>query len=195
MRARRTDPLPLGLALLLLGAGVGAITLASIGTDDVSFARTEWSALLALLLAVPAAILYVLVRGLPGRWWRAFWTVALIAYLLHFWWAVFRAFNGDLGAVVARQGWVAYTNFAVTILWTLDGLVAWLLWHRREAVACVILRFVTWAGVTASFLTASAIFRTGTVALIGYAFAAALVVALLLRWLGIAQAPIDRPHT
>jgi hypothetical protein len=190
MRGHRGDPLPLGLALLLLGAGVGAVTLLSIAAEDVSFARTEWTALLAMLLAAPASILYVLDGGPPGRWWRAFWTVGLVAYLLHFWWAVFRSFNGDFSAVIARQGWVAYTNFAVTILWTLDVIVVWLLWSRRDTVACVALRFVTWAGVTASFLTASALFRSGTIALIGYALATALAIAFLARLTGISDPPI-----
>src|SRR5262249_5228628 len=171
---------------------VAVVTLFSLATDDVSYARTRWTALLALLLAMPALILYVLNRDPPGRWWRAFWTVGWIAYLLHFWWAVFRAYNGDFGAVVARQGWVAYTNLAATVLWTLDVIAAWLLWRRRDAGSAVALRFLAWAGVSASFFTAAALFRTGTIAYIGYALAAALALALLARLLGLAPAADDR---
>ncbi|HKO08961.1 MAG TPA: hypothetical protein VJ487_14715 [Alphaproteobacteria bacterium] len=191
--ARRSDPLPFGLALLLLGAGVVAFTLLSLSADDVSYARTEWTALLSMLLATPAVLLYVLDRGTPGPWWRAFWTVGLIAYLLHFWWAVFRSFNGDLGAVVERQGWVAYTNFAVTGLWTLDVLIAWVLPGRADTLARIVLRSVTWAAVTASFLAAAALFRTGTIAQIGDALALALVIAFLVRVLGLARLLAGEP--
>lgn len=178
----RTDPLPLGLALLLLGAGMAGITFLSIAEGDVSYARTQWTAALALILAAPAIALYVLEGGPPGRWWRAFWTVALAAYLAHFWWAVFRAYGGDVGAIVARQGWVAYTNFAVTIVWTLDVVLAWIM-PASAGAARIALRFVAWAGVTISFLVASAFFRSGTIAMLGYVLGAIVIAALLLRYL------------
>lgn len=177
----RNDPLPLGLALLLLGVGIAGITFMSIAEPDVSYARTLWTATLALILATPAIALYVLEEGLPGRWWRAFWTVGLLAYLAHFWWAVFRSYNGDFGAIIARQQWVAYTNFAVTILWTLDVILAWAA-PGSAATVRIALRFVAWAGVTVSFVVASAFFRTGTIAMLGFALAAIIAVALLLRY-------------
>jgi len=191
--ARRSDPLALGLALLLLGAGVAAFTLLSLSADDVSYARSQWTALLSMSLAAPALLLYVLDRGAPGSWWRAFWTVAWIAYLMHFWWAVFRSFNGDFAAVIERQGWVAYTNFAVTGLWTLDVLVAWLLPTRANSSRRIVLRFVTWAAVGASFLAASALFRAGAIAEIGDVLALALVLAFFARVLGLTRSPLVRP--
>lgn len=182
----RTDPLPLGLALLLLGIGIAGVTFLSISQPDVSYARTQWTALLALVLATPALTLYILEIGPPGRWWRAFWTVGLAVYLVHFWWSVFRAYYGDFDAIVARQGWVAYTNFAVTILWTLDVILAWLA-PASPAMRRIVLRFIAWAGVTISFLLASAVFRNGMIAEIGFVVAAVLVVALLLRYLGLVR--------
>lgn len=178
----RNDPLPFGLALLLLGAGIAGVTFLSLAQPDVSYARTQWTALLALVLATPAMTLYVLEVGPPGRWWRAFWTVGLAAYLVHFWWSVFRAYYGDFDAIVARQGWVAYTNFAVTILWTLDVILAWLA-PASPAMFRVVVRFIAWAGVTISFLLASAVFRGGMIAGIGFVVTAILLVALLLRFL------------
>jgi len=137
----RTDPLASGVALLLLGIGIGGITFMSLSESDVGYARTQWTALLAMVLATPAIALYILEIGPPGRWWRAFWTVGLAAYLVHFWWAVFRSYYGDFDAIVARQGWVAYTNLAVTILWLADVILAWLA-PASPAGFRVVLRFI-----------------------------------------------------
>jgi len=182
MTQRSHDPLPLGVALLLLGAGAALLTFMSLSADNVGFERTRWTALLAMVLAAPAILLYVVRFGPPNRWWRAFWTVALIAYLMHFWWAVFRIYGGDVEAIIARQGFVAYTNFAVTILWTLDVIAAWVTARERASVAFTILHFVTWAGVTASFLAASIVFRSDAISVVGYVLAAGLLAALLVRF-------------
>jgi hypothetical protein len=147
----RTDPLPFGTALLLLGLGIAGITFLSLSEPDVSYARTQLTALLAMVLATPAVALYIVEVRSPGRWWRAFWTVGLAAYLVHFWWAVFRTYYGDFDAIVARQAWVAYTNFIVTALWLLDVILAWLV-PASLASWRVALRFIAWAGVTISFV-------------------------------------------
>ena len=173
------DPLPLGTGLLLLGTGEAAITFLSLSQNDVTYARTEWSALLSMLLAAPASVLYVLHRGAQSSWWRAFWTVGLIAYLLHFWCAVFGTYNGSFDSILSRQGWVAYSNFAVTVLWILNVIAIWLPDEWQKTVKIKILSFMTWALVTTSFVVASALFRTDTGSVIGYAFAAALVIAFI----------------
>lgn len=182
----RVDPLPFGTALFLLGLGIAGITGLSLSQPDVGYARTQWSALLAMALAAPAIALYVLERGPPARWWRAFWTAGLAAYLAHFWWAVFRTYDGDFAAIAARQGWVAYTNYAVTILWLADGILAWIA-PRSTASWRVALRFIAWAGVTASFISAAAVFREGTVRQLGIALAIVVIAAVLVRGLGLVR--------
>jgi len=189
MTGNRRDPLPMGLALLILGAGAAAITFLTLSVDNVSFERTRFTALLAMVLAAPALVLYVLRAGPPNPWWRAFWTAALVAYLIHFWWAVFRVYDSNFAAIVARQGFVAYTNFAVTILWTLDVIAAWIAARARASWAMHILHFVTWAGVTASFLAASVVFRADTISVAGYVLAAGLLVAILVRFGHIVRLP------
>ena len=176
----RIDPLPFGTALLLLGLGAFGITALSLSADDVSFARAQWTAALSLALAAPAIALYVLEEGTPGRWWRAFWTVALAAYLAHFWWSVFRSYHGDFAAIATRQGWTAYTNYAVTLLWLADVALAWLAPASRNG-GRIALRFVAWAAVTVSFLMSSAFFRDGAIAMLGMALAASVVASALLR--------------
>ena len=183
MPIRAGDPLPLGLLLLALGTGVAAITLLSLSADDVSYARTQWTALLAMVLAAPAIVLYLLDPALHWAWWRAFWTAGWLAFLMHAWWAIFRTYGGDFPAIFDRQGWVAYSNFLVVVLWTIDVAGAWL--TAEPGLAARFLRFVTWALVTASFVLASAFFRSGGVAYLGDALIAALVLAVaarLYRW-------------
>lgn len=188
MVRRAFDVLPYGLALLALGIAAVAVTFLSLSEADVTYARSQSTALAAMLLATPALVLYVLPGGGRSDWWRAFWTIGLVAYLAHFWWAVFRTYQGDFGAIVERQGSVAYSNFAVTALWTLDVLLAWLLPPPRGAFA-IALRFATWLLVAVSFLAAAAFFRSGLIQQLGYALAIALIVAIAVRVFGFARAP------
>lgn len=186
MTERRFDWLPFGLALLAFGVGVAVVTFLSISADDVSYARTQWTARLAMGLATPAIVLAVL-GATDGTWWRSFWTVGFLAYLLHFWWAIFRTFHGDLGAVVLRQDWVAYSNFAATAIWGLDVLLAWL--PIRAGRPGAWLRGLAWVLVTASFIVASAVFRSGFVAVMGYGLAVLVAAAVLVRLRGLLRGP------
>ena len=180
MIAKDFDPLPPGLAFGLLGIGALAFTLVSLGADNVSYARTEWTARLALILAMPAIVLYAL-PGRLGPWWRAFWTAAMLSYLMHFWWAVARVFQSDVGVIWDRQGFVAVVNALLTLLWIADVVVGWTV-ARQTALWVLILRFVTWAIVTVSFFLASAVFRDETLPrALGGLLAVAVVAALLSR--------------
>jgi hypothetical protein len=185
MTARPLDPLPVGTALCLLGLAVAGMTFATIGMDYPTYARTEWTARLAMMLAAPAIVLYVLDAGRPGPWpwWRAFWTAGMTAYLLHVWWAIFGAYGGDIGAIVERQGWVAGTNALATILWVADVAAAWLI-KPPPGIAVRILRFLAWFIVAISFIVASAVFRSGVSAMFGYILAVLLAGALAIRWAG-----------
>lgn len=176
----RFDPLPPGVALLLFGLATAYLTFGTLGADDVTYARTAWSARLALMIAAPAIVLYVLETGAPSVWWRAFWSAGMAVYLLHVWWAIARTFGGDFGAVVERQGWVAGTNALATFLWVADVLAAWLI--RSPGLAVRTLHFLAWLVVGVSFIVASAVFRTGLSAAFGYVLLTALGAALVARW-------------
>jgi len=188
MHLRDVDLLPYGLGLLALGAGLATVTFGSLAEPDVSYTRSEWTALSAMLIATPALVVNVLSRRGPDDWWRAFWTAGLLAFLAHFWWAVIRTYQGDFGAIFARQGWVAGTNLLVTLLWTLDVVRAWTPRRLPRAVD-VGFRWLTWTLVAVSFVAAAAVFRTGTVQQIGYALGAALVLAIVVRLINFAPAP------
>ena len=181
MFGKTFDPFPYGTALGLLGVGVFAMSLVSLGADNVGYARAEWTARLAMVHAAPAIVLFVLQPAPRGNWWRAYWTAGLLAYLLHFWWAVVVVYQLDVGAIIQRQGWVTATNALVTILWIADVVIAWL--PRAQTDLWVqILRFVNWALVTVSFVAASAVFRDDLLPrALGIALGAAVLAALLLR--------------
>jgi hypothetical protein len=183
MILRDLNPLPYGLALLALGSAIFLVTFLSLSEADVTYARCQWTALAAMLIATPALLLYVLSYHGQGDWRRAFWTAGLVAYMAHFWWAVFRTYQGDFRAIVEHQGFVAYSNFLVTLLWIVDAVLAWVA-TDLPATSTAAVRFVTWLAVGVSFVAASAVFRTGTVQLLGYILGISLIVAAAVRLYG-----------
>jgi len=174
-----TDLLPYGVALLSLGAGMLYVTFATLGADDVSYARTEITAWVAMALASPAILLFAASRLGYGAWRRAFWTAGFAAYCFHLWWAFFRTYRGDFSAVIDRQGWVAFTNFAVIFIWGADVARDWIQIESRAATA---LKWVAWLWVTLSFLGATALFRTGAAAMPGYLLGILVIGAFVLRY-------------
>ncbi|PDT21809.1 hypothetical protein CO674_19870 [Rhizobium hidalgonense] len=173
--------MPYGLAILTLGAGVALVTFLSLAQPNVGYVRTQWTALLSMALAFPAIVLYAADAGPPNAWWRAFWTTGMLAYLLHFWWAIFVSFHGSLDAVITRQGFVAYSNFATTGLWIMDVATAWLYPATTRGRVQRVLGVLTWLLVFISFIVASTVFRTGTVRYLGLLLALAVLIALALR--------------
>jgi hypothetical protein len=122
-----------------------------------------------------------------GRWpWRRrmFWTLGFAAYAVHFITAYFEAFGGLSARVVARQGpFVAYSNYAVSLLWLLD--VALLTWTTTR-------RWKVWASfgvqlfVFASFFLAAVVFKSGVVFWMGLAMVIGVVAGaafqVVARW-------------
>ena len=177
MRVAGASFLGPGLAVLAFGVGVSALTLLSLGQDHPSFTCTEWSARLA-----PALAIYPISIEKYGRWRTGFWTAALCAYLLHFWWAVAVTYRFDFEAIAARQGWVAYANYAVTVIWTADVLLGFSPLGR--GLVGQLVRPLAWASVSAAFIGATAVFRSGAAAVAGWAVLALLIGALIARLLG-----------
>jgi hypothetical protein len=108
---------------------------------------TIWA---ALLLVIPALALLPW-RGFStraGGWWLAFWTVGLVAFLVHFRWAVWVIFGGDWERILHTprvSAPVLDTVFAVW--WCADVALAWLwrseaLWVRVQRWLVHVLAFV-----------------------------------------------------
>ncbi|MGJ4749144.1 hypothetical protein ACQV5M_22460, partial [Leptospira sp. SA-E8] len=116
------------------------------------------------------------------RYWRTFWTVALLAFAIHFYWAVVLVFGNDWSRILDTPRVSAPrldTVFAVW--WVVDVLLAWLYrgdawWLRAQRLLVHLLAFILF------FMGAA---REGELPLsrgIGYAMAAAVLVAVLI-WL------------
>jgi len=135
------------LALAFIGAGLTSDTaLFSLqppggGAPDMLPAqrldlhRTFFTIWAALVLVVPALSLFGFRHRSEraARYWLAFWTAALLVFLVHFYWAVVVLFGNDWQRILHTPRVSAPrldTVFAVW--WCVDVLLAWTL--RSEAV-------------------------------------------------------------
>ncbi|MDF3822939.1 hypothetical protein P3G55_23785 [Leptospira sp. 96542] len=142
---------------------------------------TIWA---TIALVTPALCLFPFMRhsAVAGRYWLAFWTVSLLAFAIHFYWAVVLVFGNDWSRILDTPRVSAPrldTVFAVW--WVVDVLLAWFhrgdaLWVRAQRLLVHLLAFILF------FMGAA---REGELPLsraIGYAMAAAVLVAVLV-WL------------
>ena len=142
---------------------------------------TVWA---TIALITPALCLFPFARHseTAGRYWLVFWTVALLAFAIHFYWAVVLVFGNDWSRILNTPRVSAPrldTVFAVW--WVVDVLLAWFwrsdaLWVRAQRVGVHLLAFILF------FMGAA---REGELLLsrvIGYTMAAVVLVAVLL-WL------------
>lgn len=113
--------------------------------------RTFFTAWAALILVTPALCTSLFRRSSESaaRYWLAFWTVSFIAFLVHFYWAVFVMFGDDWNRILQAKGRVSepIPDTIVTVWWGLDVLLAWLtvserLWIRIERALIHLLVFV-----------------------------------------------------
>src|SRR5271169_3674204 len=122
------------------------------------------SILVTVLLLTPALGFHIFSRSnAPNTYWRAFWTVAYLAFLVHISWAVFGTCGGDWNVVFHSK--VATPQFPECTIeqpgpdlflgawWGLDVLLAWIVsdnikWLRVQRGAVHILAFVMFFGAT-----------------------------------------------
>jgi hypothetical protein len=157
-----------------------------------------------MLLAMPALALFPFRDRAPTRknLWRLFWTWSFLAYTVHLAYAWFGVFGGQLETanlykeayhfdttrdltildlVLQHQGpAVFYSNVAVTILWLIDVLLAWVTTGARGVVALV--HALTWLGVLISYLVASIVFfKNTTTYQLGWLMVGVVGIAILAR--------------
>ena len=101
-----------------------------IGEDQrLDLHRTFFTAWAALLLVTPALCTFLFRRSSESAagYWLAFWTVGLVAFLVHFYWAVVVIFGTDWGRIFnTTRVSAALPDTIFTVWWTLDVLLAWL---------------------------------------------------------------------
>jgi cholesterol oxidase len=151
-------------------------------TQNVSDHRMIYAIWLCIALLIPAMCLYALPQWRPGQrnYALLFWTFSYLAYLVHFYYAVWVHFGGIAGTFRGMAPFIAGTNFFLTAWWTVDVALAWLVspergWLRAERNAVHLFLFVIFA-ITALVL------RPNPVTLeLGIILAAAVPVCFLLR--------------
>lgn len=154
--------------------------------------RTFFTIWAALVLAAPALAFFVLRResALLGSLWRAFWTASLVAFAVHFYWAVVVMFGNDWSRILHTPRVSAPrldTVFAVW--WCVDVALAWL--YKGEPLWVRVQRWLVHALAFLLFFMGSA--REGELLasrVLGWSFAAAVVAAFGWKlWLHRPRAP------
>ncbi len=192
---------PFGLGL------VAAIWYAEL-SQDLRLFRTVYLVRVALLLAIPALALFPFRDRTPGVWnaWRLFWTFSFLAYAVHFAYAWFGVFGGQietarlhpqlfhvpdkptvLDLVIAHQGlFVTYSNFVVSGLWFLDVVLVWIGGGRgRGPTAILALHRLTWLYVLVSFVISSITFgKYNTILVMGWVMVGVVALSVLIRMFG-----------
>jgi hypothetical protein len=120
-------------------------------TQRLDLHRTFFTAWAALILVTPALCTFLFRRSSESaaRYWLAFWTVSFIAFLVHFYWAVFVMFGDDWHRILQAKARVSapIPDTIVTVWWGLDVLLAWVikserLWIRIQRVLVHLAIFV-----------------------------------------------------
>ena len=155
--------------------------------------RTFFTIWAALVLAAPALALFLWRResALLGSLWRAFWTASLLAFAVHFYWAVVVMFGNDWSRILHTPRVSAPrldTVFAVW--WCVDVALAWLyrgepLWVRVQRWLVHMLAFILFfmGAAREGELLASRALGWGLATVVAAAAAAVLV----RRWRGRAK--------
>lgn len=141
--------------------------------------RTFFTIWAALALAAPALAFFVLRResALLGSLWRAFWTASLVAFAVHFYWAVVVMFGNDWSRILHTPRVSAPrldTVFAVW--WCVDVALAWL--YRGEPLWVRVQRWLVHALAFLLFFMGAA--REGELLasrMLGWGFAATVLAA------------------
>ena len=188
------------LFLVLMGIAHGAAELQgwldsrgpAVSGHSVDYYRVIFTLWAAVILVTPALCFHIFSRSdAPNSYWRATWTFAYLALLVHIYWAVSGTCGGDWHAVfnskvaspthpecvVEHPG----PDFFLAAWWGLDVLLAWLVSDnikliraQRGALHLLVFAMVFGATVLAS--------KAGIVAhLLGIIMALAVVGCLVLR--------------
>lgn len=145
--------------------------------------RTFFTVWAALILVTPALCLAAFRDSSvqAGRYWLAFWTVALLAFLVHFYWAVGVIYGYDWERIrhTARVS-APVLDTVFTVWWVVDVLLAWCYrhdrwWIRTQRVLVHLLAFILF------FMGAAKEGELVASKALGIAMAVAVLVGLLVR--------------
>jgi hypothetical protein len=165
-------------ALLLVAAMWGAEA-----TYDLTHFRLISSIWVSFVFVIPALYLFVQPDPSPrsSAYWLLCWTFSFLAYLPHFYLAVFRVYHGSLAAMYMKQGpLIATSNLAVTALWTVDVALAWL--TDRNAGSIKVERVAAHTLVALTFFVSGVVIFGGVTRILGLVLTAAIGLGLMRRF-------------
>jgi hypothetical protein len=157
-----------------------------------AYYRVIFSIWATIFLLTPALCFHIFSRSTAANtYWRAFWTAAYLAFLVHIYWAVSRVCGGDVHVVFnSKVATAAFPecliehprpDFLLAAWWGLDVVLAWLItdnikWLRAERGAVHMLAFAMFFG---AFVLAT---KAGIVAhLLGILMAILVLGCVLIR--------------
>jgi hypothetical protein len=148
--------------------------------------RTIFTIWATIVLLIPALCLYPFSDASDGvhNYWHLFWTFSYLAFLFHFYWAVFVIFKGVHGTFVGQGNLIAATNFLLTAWWGTDVVLSWFVasrrtWLRRERAGAHLFVFLIFS-VTTLVLRPTAITKVLGLALT-IAVAVSFAICLIIR--------------
>ncbi|RMF34950.1 MAG: hypothetical protein D6754_14110 [Alphaproteobacteria bacterium] len=145
------------LMLATLSAGLVVTVFGGLAAEDATHARAVYSIWPVLLLGGIAVARFIrLGPSMEGTGWLGWWSLGLIAYLIHLLFAFGGVYDFDPRAVIAGQGlFTAAVNVLLLVLWLLSVIAAFIPseppWERG-------LNIVTAALFIATALTSSLVF-------------------------------------
>ena len=192
LAARRgISPAELAVTVLPTGTFLAAALVEPAWTSDPTMHRIINTIWLATILLIPALCLYALPQAGDARRRYAilFYTCAYVAYMAHFYYAVFVHFGGIQGTFEGMRKPIATTNFILTAWWTIDLLIAWF-----APAAAKVVRFERFAAMTflyLVFVVTELFLRPTAIKYLGFTMAVVVPLCLLAR-LRTAD-PLSRP--
>jgi hypothetical protein len=148
--------------------------------------RTIYTIWAAILLLIPALCFYIFSDASRAlyNYWHLFWTFSYVAFLFHFYWAVFIIFKGIHGTFVGQGSLIAGMNFLLTAWWGADVVLSWLVsssptWLRLERAGAHLFVFAVFS-ITTLVLRPTPVTKALGLALT-IAVAASLVIRLAVR--------------
>jgi hypothetical protein len=155
-------------------------------TPNLDRYRTIFTIWATIVLLIPALCLHPFSDASDGihNYWHLFWTFSCLAFLFHFYWAVFVIFKGVHGTFVGQGNLIAATNFLLTAWWGTDVVLSWFVascptWLRWERAGAHLFVFLIFS-VTTLVLRPTAITKVLGLALT-IAVAGSLAIWLIVR--------------
>lgn len=203
------------------GLGVVVALLAAEFTQNLRLFRTIYSIRLSMGFSLVALGLFPSRRLSAGRLnaWRLTWTFGFLAYLIHFLYAWFGVFGGQVATanryptrfgfaegakittwdlVVQHQGeFILYSNLIATGLWALDVLLAWMAERARGFFGGLVsfIHVLAWLDLMASFGVSTLVLGKNSESKgLGYVLAIVILFSILSWLIGLMSRRGRRPH-